>query len=117
MFSIALRNNLTTLLVYLIVVQLPMIVVYYFADDLGITNLWLYFTCLIIGIRIAFFKDDYFKKRVEGELFKQLQKKFKKSPSKSLIVKALNMTMNLRDAIFFGNLILLLVITALFNQF
>ncbi|AYF45275.1 MULTISPECIES: hypothetical protein [Halobacteriovorax] len=117
MVAIALKNNLTTILVYLIVVQIPMLIVYYFADELGISNLWLYFICLIIGLRIAFFKDDYFKKRVEGGLFKQLQSKFKKSPSKSEIVKALNMTMSFRDAIFFGNLILLLILTALFNQF
>lgn len=117
MLMIGLKNNVTTLLVYLIVVQLPMIAVYYFANDLGISNLWLYFTCLIIGLRIAFFKDDYFKRNVESKLFKQLQMSTGKSPSKSQIVKALNLTMSLRDVIFIANLICLLILTAIFNQF
>lgn len=98
-------------------VQLPMLLIYSFASDLGISNLWLYFVCLIIGLRVAFFKDAHFKRSVEGKLFRQLQLSMGRSPSKSDIVKALNLTMSLRDAVFVGNLILLLILTAIFNQF
>ncbi|MGI4993602.1 hypothetical protein ACRXCV_13270 [Halobacteriovorax sp. GFR7] len=117
MLAIGLQNNISTLFVYLIVVQIPMIITYLFAKDLGISNLWLYFVCLIIGLRVAFFKDDHFKKKVESKLFKQLQMKNGKSPSKSEIVKALNLSVGLRDIIFFANLIIVLVLTAFFNQF
>ncbi|MFG1499615.1 hypothetical protein ABMA70_05340 [Halobacteriovorax sp. XZX-3] len=117
MLTIGIQNNILTLFVYLIVVQIPMIITYIFAKDLGISNLWLYFVCLIIGLRIAFFKDQHFKKKIESKLFKQLQLKNGKSPSKSEIVKALNLTISLRDIIFFGNLIIVLILTAIFNQF
>ncbi|ATH07236.1 hypothetical protein BIY24_04585 [Halobacteriovorax marinus] len=109
------KLQLRLFLILICTTSIPLLLVYLYSPYEWDKLYWLFIT-FIFALKVVFYKDAPYKKKITPLVREMLTKEYKRVPSKMEVVARIEDMINARDVMLLSSALLIVVITILFSK-
>lgn len=103
------------LLILLVLTTVPLLLIYLYSPYEWKNLYWLFLTFLV-ALKVVFYKEGPYKKKISSEVREGLTKEMNRVPSKMEVVNRVEDMINARDAMLLTSALSIIVITVIFGK-